>query len=369
MKRDDPLFDPKLVGGLLERVREHSVALGRSSTFMEVCGTHTHSIAAAGLRRMLPPEVRLISGPGCPVCVTPVDYLDRAVALARRPDVIVCTFGDLMRVPSSSTSLEREGAAGCDVRVTYSAQDAVQVAKDNPDRSVVFLGVGFETTLPTVAAALEQAEREGVWNLLVLPGAKLIEPPLRALIDDPEVQVDGFLLPGHVSVVLGSKFYGFLEEELGVPSAIVGFAPVDVLSGVVDLLEQRREGSPRVSNLYARVVRPEGNRTARGLMERFFEPVDTRWRGLGEIPLSGLALRPEFAHREAMQLEVEVEAPREPGGCRCGDVLRGAIEPPECPLYDTGCTPAAPVGACMVSSEGTCAAWYRHERLTTGAAR
>ena len=367
MRGEVALFDARLVDGLVDQVRELAGRLGRRATFMEVCGTHTHAIAAAGLRRLLPEQVRLISGPGCPVCVTPVDYLDRAVALARRPEVTLCTFGDLLRVPASSTSLERESAAGRDVRIVYSARDALALARRHPERTMVFLGVGFETTLPTVAAALEEAERGHIPNFLVLPGAKLIEPPLRALIADPEVAVDGFLLPGHVSVVLGADFYGFLECELGVPGAIVGFAPGDVLSGVIELCRQLITGRPRVANLYTRVVRPEGNPTARAVMARYFEPVDTRWRGLGMIPLSGLALRPEYAHRDASRLSVEVERAREPRGCRCGDVLKGVIEPPTCPLYDHGCTPDTPVGACMVSSEGTCAAWYRHERLAVGA--
>lgn len=361
----DPYHDADLVRGLLARVAERTRRLGRRATFMEVCGTHTHSIAAAGLRRLLPEGVRLISGPGCPVCVTPVDDLDRAVALARLPDVIVCTFGDLLRVPASTTSLERESARGADVRIVYSARDAVQVARANPAARVVFLGVGFETTLPTVAAAIDEAERTGVANFMVLAGAKLIEPPLRALVADPDVQVDGFLLPGHVSVVLGADFYAFLARELGVPGAIVGFAPVDVLSGVLALLDRLQERRPAVDNLYPRAVRPEGNPVARAMMARYFEPVDTRWRGLGEIPRSGLALRAPWARRDAARVPVEVEPPREPLGCRCGDVLKGVIEPPTCPLFDRGCTPAAPVGACMVSSEGTCAAWYRHERRAT----
>ncbi|MCK6448276.1 MAG: hydrogenase formation protein HypD [Planctomycetes bacterium] len=331
--------------------------------FMEVCGTHTHAIARAGLRRLLPPNVKLISGPGCPVCVTPIEYLDRAVALARRPDVIVCTFGDLVRVPSSVSSLERESAAGHDVRIVYSARDAVRIARETPERKVVFLGVGFETTLPTVAAALDEAERDGVDNFLVLVGAKTIEPPLRALVESGDVALDGFLLPGHVSVILGADFYRFLEVELALPGAIVGFEALDILLGIEFLLERSLAGEPRVANLYPGVVRRAGNPTALALLERWFERVDSRWRGLGTIPASGLAFRREFAHRDAARLAVELDPPREPKGCRCGDVLKGAIEPPECPLFDRTCTPTHPVGACMVSSEGTCAAWHRHERV------
>lgn len=367
MKIDDPWFDPVVVRGLTRRLDEVASRVERRLVFMEVCGTHTHAIARAGLRRLLPPNVRLISGPGCPVCVTPIDYMDHAVALARRPDVTVCTFGDLLRVPSSRSSLERESATGRDVRVVYSPRDALKLARALPDRHVVFLAVGFETTLPAIAATLEEAERTGVGNFLVHLGAKLIEPPLRALVADGDVHVDGFLLPGHVSVILGADFYRFLEHELFVPGVIVGFAPVDVLAGVVRLVEQAQRATTRVENLYERVVRPEGNRVARGLLERWFEPIDTRWRGLGEIPLSGLALRPEFAHRDAARLPIELDVLREPRGCRCGDVLKGAIEPHQCPLFDRTCTPENPVGACMVSSEGTCAAWYHHERMGAGA--
>jgi len=362
-----PWRDPRAVESLRRGIDAEAVGLGRAVTLMEVCGTHTHAIAEAGLRRLLPANVRLVAGPGCPVCVTPIEYMDHAVALARRPDVTVCTFGDLMRVPSSSSSLERECAEGHDVRIVYSPRDAVAIARANPLRYTVFLGVGFETTLPTIAAALEEAEAGGAERFLVLAGGKAIEPPLRALIGDPEVRVDGFLLPGHVSVVLGGEAYGYLEE-LGVPGAIAGFTPVDVMSAVLALVRQLRRGTARVENRYRRAVSPAGNRQAQALLRRWFEPVDTRWRGLGTIPRSGLALRPWAAHRDAARLEIELDPPREPRGCRCGDVLRGTIEPPACPLFDTACTPGTPVGACMVSSEGTCAAWYRHERLAPVAA-
>jgi hydrogenase expression/formation protein HypD len=266
-----------------------------------------------------------------------------------------------MRVPSSRSNLERESAAGGDVRVVYSPRDALVVARASPGRTVVFLAVGFETTLPTIAAALDEAEREGLPNFLVLPGAKRIEPPLRALVADGDVRVDGFLLPGHVSVIVGADFYAFLER-LGVPGVVVGFEPTDVMRGVLALVEARLAGRASVTNLYERAVTAGGNRVAQALLERFFEPEDTVWRGLGSIPGSGLALRPAFAHRDAARLAVELDPAREPRGCRCGEILKGAIEPPECPLFGRGCTPESPVGACMVSSEGTCAAWYRHER-------
>lgn len=367
MSARNPWCDPVTVHALQQRIAADAARVGRDLTFMEVCGTHTHSIARAGLRRLLPRNVRLISGPGCPVCVTPIDYMDRAVALARRDDVTVCTFGDLMRVPSSASSLERESAAGRDVRVVYSARDALRIAREAPQRKVVFLGVGFETTLPTIAAVLEEAEREHIDNFLVLSGAKLIEPPLRALVAAGDVHVDGFLLPGHVSVILGADFYRFLADDLHVPGVIVGFAPVDVMAGVARLVEMLSRSEVRVENLYKRVVSAEGNRVARALLARWFEPADTRWRGLGSIPGSGLELRARFARRDAGRLAVTLDEPKEPRGCRCGDVLKGKIEPHQCPLFDRACTPTTPIGACMVSNEGTCAAWYRHERVEAGA--
>ncbi len=358
--------DPAAVAALADRVVQAAGKLTRRVTLMEVCGTHTHAIAAAGLRRLLPSNVRLIAGPGCPVCVTPVAYVDRAEALARRPGTIVATVGDLMRVPSSRGSLERVRAEGGDARVVYSPRDALQIARENPAATVVFLGVGFETTVPTVAAALAEAETGGVRNFLVLSGHKTMPPPMRALARDPEIGVDGYLLPGHVSVVVGAEAFSFVAREFGLPAVVVGFTPTDVLRGVEALVRALAAGTPEVINLYARVVRPEGNTNAQALVARFFTAADAEWRGLGTIPGSGLALRPEYAHRDAALLDVDVPEPVEPAGCRCGEVLKGAIDPPECPLFATTCTPAAPVGACMVSSEGTCAAWYRHERYAAG---
>lgn len=360
------LGDPRAVAGLVREIVQTAEALPRRVTFMEVCGTHTNAIAAAGLRRLLPPQVRLISGPGCPVCVTPVGYVDHAEALARRPGTIVCTFGDLLRVPSSTGSLDRVRAAGGAVRVVYSPRDAVEIARSEPGSTVVFLGVGFETTVPTVAAALAEAEETGVANFTVLSGHKVMPPPLRALAADPEVAVDGFICPGHVSVITGWRAFSFLPEEYRLPAVVSGFTPTDVLLGVKALVAQRAEGRAEVENAYSRVVTPDGNPLARSLVDRFFVPGDATWRGLGVIPGSGLDLREEWAHRDAGRIAVEVPEPEEPAGCRCGDVLKGTIDPTECPLFAVACTPADPIGACMVSSEGACAAWYRHERLRGG---
>jgi hydrogenase expression/formation protein HypD len=354
------LGDPQAVRALAQRVVRASERLPRRITIMEVCGTHTHAIAAAGLRRLLPPTVRLIAGPGCPVCVTPVGYVDRAEALAHRPATIVCTFGDLVRVPSSTGSLEQARAAGADVRVVYSPRDALTIARSHPAHTVIFLGVGFETTTPTVAAALAEAEDTGVANFVVLSGHKVMPPPMRALAADPAVEVDGYLLPGHVAVIAGARAFRFVADEFHLSAAVVGFTPTDVLRGIEAIVERCAAGRGEVVNLYARVVTDEGNATARAIIDRFFVSADAEWRGLGVIPGSGLAFRPELAHRDAGRIPVDVPAPQEPAGCRCGAVLKGTIDPPECPLFGAACTPASAVGACMVSSEGTCAAWYRY---------
>ena len=349
------------MAGILAELQREADSLDRRVTLMEVCGTHTHSVARAGLRRMMPDKVRLISGPGCPVCVTPVDYLDRALALAALPNTTVCTFGDLMRVPSSTLSLEEARAEGAQVEVVYSPRDAVEMARADASRRIVFLAVGFETTVPTIAGALDEAEWDGINNFLLLPGNKTMPQVMRVLLDDPELDVDGFLLPGHVSVITGWKLFEFLEE-FKVSGVVAGFMPTDVAQGVLALVRQAKEGTAEIGNVYGRVVTADGNRHARDLVDRYFEPSDEIWRGFGMVPGSGLGLRPEWGRRDASKIDVEVPPPAEPVGCRCGDVLRGVIDPPECPLFDSGCDPDTPIGACMVSSEGTCAAWYRHER-------
>jgi hydrogenase expression/formation protein HypD len=367
--RAGPHSDPEAMAGLLRELTGEAAKLDRRLTLMEVCGTHTHSVAGAGLRRLMPEKVRLISGPGCPVCVTPVDYLDRALALAVLPRTVVCTFGDLMRVPSSTTSLEQARAEGARVEVVYSPRDALDLARANPDQRVIFLAVGFETTVPTIAGALDEAERDGVPNFLLLPGNKTMPQVMRVLVDDPDLDVDGFILPGHVSVITGWKLFEFLTEEFGVAGVVAGFMPTDVAQGVLALVRQALEDRAEIGNVYGRVVTPDGNPHARLLVDRYFEPSDENWRGFGVVPGSGLSLRKEWAHRDASLIEVSLPAPAEPVGCRCGEVLRGVIDPPECPLFDSGCDPDTPIGACMVSSEGTCSAWFRHERWAAGGAR
>jgi hydrogenase expression/formation protein HypD len=326
-------------------------------TVMEVCGTHTMAVARYGLRELLPAGLSLISGPGCPVCVTSVSDLDQMVALARLPQVTVTTFGDLIRVPASVTTLAAERAAGADVRVVYSARDAVAIAAAEPDREVVFAGIGFETTAPTVAAALLEARANGIHNFSVLSMHKTMPLALRALLDLGETPIGGFLLPGHVSVITGTACYEFLAGEYRVAGVVAGFEPGDILGALLRIVRQTR---PAVEIEYTRAVRPEGNVVAQQLLERVFEPADADWRGLGVIPGSGLALSREFEDMDAgRRFAVDAGSPQEPAGCRCGEVLRGVLDPAACALFGARCTPQAPVGACMVSSEGACAARYR----------
>jgi hydrogenase expression/formation protein HypD len=353
----DPAVARKLVAALRAEVAGYSGTM----TFMEVCGTHTMAIYQHGIRALLPETIRLISGPGCPVCVTPIDYVDHAVALVRRPGTIVATFGDMVRVPGSTSSLLREKATGADIRIVYSPLDAVALAARNPQAEVVFLGVGFETTTPTIAGSILEAQRLEVTNYSVLAAHKTIPGPMAILADDPQLQVDGYLCPAHVSAIIGADAYRPLAEEHHVPCVVTGFEPLDVLQGVTMLARQVLAGEVQVENQYSRIVKAEGNRKAREILERVFEPCAARWRGIGVIPDSGLQIRAEFAAFDAaLRLPVAVEEPREHAGCLCGEILKGKVTPRQCPLFGSACTPEDPVGACMVSSEGTCAAEYKY---------
>jgi hydrogenase expression/formation protein HypD len=337
---------------------------GRRVTVMEVCGTHTMAIARAGLRALLPPSLRLISGPGCPVCVTPVGFVDHALALARLPRVTLATFGDMMRVPGSqpargpAPSLALARAAGADVRVVYSPLEALALARTRPEREVVFLGVGFETTAPGVAAAVERAA--DLANFSVLSAHKTVPAALAALASMPDLGLDGFLLPGHVSVILGPEPYGVLAERHGLAAAIAGFEPEEILRGLAAICRQVARGEPEIANCYPGAVRPGGNPRALAAIDRVFAATSSVWRGLGPIPGSGLGLRPALAGVDAgLRFAVELPAPLDPPGCRCGEVLSGRLAPEGCPLFGRVCAPDSPVGACMVSSEGSCAAaWH-----------
>ena len=335
-------------------------------TIMEVCGTHTMAIHRHGIRDLLPANLRLLSGPGCPVCVTPNGFVDRAVALARLPDVTIATFGDMIRVPGSTSSLHREKAHGADVRAVYSSIDAVRLARQLPGRRVVFLGVGFETTAPTVAASLREALRSGLANYFVLCAHKIIPPAMR-ILSGGLVDVDGFLCPPHVSAIIGADPYDFLATEFGKACVITGFEPLDILEGIRMLLRQMCAGRSSVEIQYDRVVRSPGNVVAQGLLQEVFEPCDTRWRGIGMLAASGLRIREKYAAFDAERtIPVSVEQEREPAGCICGDIITGVQDPPSCRLFARACTPDHPVGACMVSGEGTCAAWYAGRPVPEG---
>ncbi|HDR46420.1 MAG TPA: hydrogenase formation protein HypD [Geoalkalibacter subterraneus] len=361
MKYLDAFRDREVAVRLLERIGRLVTEASCPMTFMEVCGTHTMAIHQHGIRGLLPEGIRLISGPGCPVCVTPVGYVDHAVALARRGDVIIATFGDMVRVPGSSSSLHNEKARGADVRIVYSPLDAVALARKIPEKKVVFLGVGFETTTPTVAGAVLASQSAGLDNFLILCAHKTIPGPMAVLASDPELQVSGYICPAHVSAIIGPAAYQPLVDELNVPCVITGFEPLDMLQGIEMLAHQVIENRPRTENQYSRIVRADGNPRARAIMEQVFEPCDAIWRGIGEIPASGLRLRDEFrAFDAARQIAVDIEPPVEHPGCLCGEILKGKTTPRNCPLFGTTCTPEDPVGACMVSSEGTCAAEYKY---------
>lgn len=351
--------DPKLARGLIESI--NALAPEGGATLMEVCGTHTVAIARNGIRALMPAGVRLASGPGCPVCVTSNHDIDKVIALARVPGVTITTFGDMTRVPGSSSSLLAEQAAGRSVQIVYSPLDALRIAQENPDREIVFVGVGFETTTPLVAMAVKRAKAMSLRNFSVYGAHKNMPGALEAIVNDPALKLDALILPGHVSTIIGAEPYRFLAEKYGIPGVITGFEPVDVLQGIAMIMRQLHEGRAEIEIAYARGVMPEGNPVALAAIDEVFETCTAAWRGLGDIPGSGYRIRDEFAEFDAMRrFEPDVEPTVEHKGCCCGDVLRGVMAPNECPLFRTVCSPENPVGPCMVSSEGSCAAYYRY---------
>lgn len=364
MKYIDEFRNERVCRGLAADIAQ--TAKGKEMTFMEVCGTHTMSIFRYGIKSLLPSNMSLLSGPGCPVCVTPNRHIDQAIAYARKDNVIIATYGDLMKVPGSTSSLSKEKSLGREVRIVYSAADALRIADENPGKAVVFLGIGFETTAPTVAASLQDAEKRGLRNYFVFSMHKLIPPAMKAILDSGDVKVDGFILPGHVSTIIGTLAYGFIAREYGIPCVAAGFEPVDVLRAILMLAKQIEDGRSRVENQYSRAVREEGNPKARALLDEVFEPVDTEWRGLGIIPSSGLRIRGKYSGLDAERnIEVKVEETKEDPDCICGDILRGVKTPINCRLFGETCAPEHPIGPCMVSSEGTCAAHYKYGQNET----
>ncbi|MCI9129748.1 MAG: hydrogenase formation protein HypD [Eggerthellaceae bacterium] len=355
--------DADLARGLTESIRALTPERegGKPITLMEVCGTHTVSIARNGIRTLMPEQVRLASGPGCPVCVTSNHDIDKVIALAKVPDVIITTFGDMTRVPGSTSSLLQEQAAGADVRIVYSPLDALAVARENPDRQVIFVGVGFETTTPLVAMAIKRAKAEGLSNFTVYAAHKNMPGALEVIVNDPQLTLDALILPGHVSTIIGVEPYRFLAEKYGIPGVVTGFEPNDILQGIAMIMRQIHEGRADIEIAYARGVMPEGNPVALAAIDEVFQTCDATWRGIGVIPGSGYEIREGFAEFDAMRrFQPDVEETVEHAGCRCGDVLRGVMRPDECPLFRKVCTPENPVGPCMVSSEGSCTAYFRY---------
>lgn len=361
MKFVDEYRDSELASRLTRRIAKLST---RTIRVMEFCGGHTHAVMRYGIRDLLPQTVEMRSGPGCPVCVTSATDLDYIITLGQTPGTIITTFGDMVRVPGSHWSLQQAKARGTDVRIVYSTLDALQIARMNPDRAVVFVGIGFETTAPTVAAAIQKAEREDIENFHVLSLLKLTPPVIRALLESGEVRLDGIIGPGHVSTIIGAQPYSFIPEEYHVGCVISGFEPLDILLSIDRLVEQIASGQPAVEIAYPRSVRLEGNPRALELMDEVFATTAASWRGIGTVPKSGLQIRSAFARFDAREVfDLSVPPATEPHGCRCGDVIRGAALPTDCTLFGMVCTPEHPVGPCMVSSEGACAAYHQYQPL------
>ncbi|HOW80475.1 MAG TPA: hydrogenase formation protein HypD [Verrucomicrobiota bacterium] len=350
-------------GGTHQLARELARITTRPWLLMEVCGGQTHAIVKFGLDELLPRQVTLLHGPGCPVCVTPLELIDSALELAARPDVIFCSFGDMLRVPGSTTDLLAVKAAGGDVRIVYSPLDAVKLAGQNPAREVVFFAVGFETTAPTTAMAVYQAARQGLRNFSLLVSHVLVPPAIEAILDAPDRRVQGFLAAGHVCAVMGWEEYLPLAAKYQVPIVVTGFEPLDILQGVLMCVRQLESGRAEVENQYRRAVRQAGNSPAQQLIREVFQVTPRKWRGIGEIPRSGLGLRDAYAAFDAeRKFGLAGRGVAEPAECRSGLVLQGKIKPHECPAFGTRCTPEHPLGATMVSSEGACAAYYRYRR-------
>jgi hydrogenase expression/formation protein HypD len=358
MKFIDEFRDKEIAAGLIRRIQETS---SRPIQLMEVCGTHTVSIFRYGIRGILPEQVRLISGPGCPVCVTPNNDIDLAIAVSRQKDVIIATFGDMMRVPGSTSSLQKEKAEGRDIRIVYSSLDPLKIANENPGKRVVFLAIGFETTSPTIAVAILRAKEEGLRNLFFLNSQKRVPPALTALLQAKQVKIDGLILPGHVSTILGTNPYQFIAKEFGRPAVITGFEPLDILQGIWMLVKQIEKDGAAIEIQYRRVVREEGNPTALSKIYEVFEKDEGRWRGLGMIPDSGYRFKESYKDMDVRMFDVDVEPLREHPECLCGEVLQGIKTPLECGLFKKVCHPENPIGPCMVSIEGTCHAYFNYQ--------
>ena len=335
----------------------------RTVNLMEVCGTHTMSVYRHGIKQVIPSQVHLLAGPGCPVCVTPTNIVDAAILLAKIPQVILTTFGDMIKVPGKESTLAIEKANGLDIRIVYSPLDALRMAQENPKKEIVFIGVGFETTAPIIAATILKAEKENITNFSVLCSHKVMPPPMKALVESREIRIDGFICPGHVSTITGAKIYDFLARDYHIPCVVAGFEPLDILQTIAMLLKQILENRAEVEIQYDRCITWNGNEKAQLVMDMVFEFCDTEWRGLGNIPGSGLRLREKFQAFDALvKFNIPLPESFKIPGCICGDILRGIRDSLDCRLFNNVCTPEHPIGPCMVSSEGTCAAFYKYEK-------
>jgi len=360
MKHLDEYRDINLAKPLVEELKK---AVTKPLRVMEVCGSHTMAIFRNGLRSILPEGMELVSGPGCPVCVTSASHMDAFIAMAQRPMVRVAIFGDLFRVPGTHTSLAQASSQGARVDIVYSPMDALELAKKNPDELVVFLGVGFETTTPGIAATILAAKNQKVDNFVVFATQKIMPAPMEALLSDPKLKIDGLLCPGHVSSIIGASAWEPLAKKYNLACVVGGFETADLLKALILLARQVGSGEIKVENVYPRAVAWEGNKRASAMVEEIFELADMDWRGLGAIPKSGLKIREKYSDFDAeVRLNVTLPKATEPKGCMCGEILKGMNTPRECPLFDTRCTPAQPIGPCMVSSEGTCAAYHKYGR-------
>ena len=359
MKYISEFRDHRLARKIAFRISRIARSIDREIRLMEVCGTHALAILKFAIKELLPPNINLVSGPGCPVCVTPNQYIDKACIYMQR-GFLVTTFGDMMRVPGSQSSLVREKSRGGKVKIVYSPVDALRIAKSYPQEKVIFLGIGFETTAPTVAASILMAEEDGIKNFMVLCGHKLIPPAMKTLVENKRVRIDGFLCPGHVSAIIGSEAYEFLTRDYNIPCVVTGFEPLDILQGINLLVSQIYRKEAIVENEYTRIVTQKGNLKAKDLMKRVFKVSDSYWRGMGVIKSSGLSINEDYSRYDAqLHYPVEITSFKEKKGCRCGEVLQGLIEPRECILFGDPCNPSNPFGPCMVSVEGVCNIYYR----------
>lgn len=351
--------DKTLVSKLVKAINEYD---GKQIKIMEVCGTHTMAISRFGIRSILPDNIKLISGPGCPVCVTPSFYIKAAIELSQREDVIITTFGDMMRIPYKGNSLLYEKALGRDIRMVYSPLDCLQIAQDHPDKKVIFLSVGFETTIPVIALSVIEAYQKGISNFWILTANKTMPEVMKMLSADKEISVDGYIYPGHISTIIGTSLFEELADQFGISGTVAGFDPVDILGAIYSIVTNIQNNDRKVENLYSRVVSAKGNAIAMEKINEVFEVCDSLWRGIGVIPKSGRKLNHKYSNFDAWSLlnSSENEQDEEPNGCKCGDILKGKCIPYECKLYGKACTPENPIGSCMVSSEGTCAAYYKY---------